>query len=391
MAWWDRTPTVMPAEVRDWVVARLLERMPMSDIKRDMRGFGWHQEADGDDNGNRDRVYRAVIRVRDELVEEGRLPPSGERTQSSPYVDRSWNLTPGDRVARSAVHDRFGGSRRGGTASSNLTPNICVFLDRTLAPQLGYFDGWVDGLFCYTGQGQGTDQRFVTGNAAVLHHREDGRAIRIFRGARGVVTYLGRFELDALPFVWKTAGAVGMSPRQVIVFRMRPVGDVVREPDADLQLPEVFTAASPVITRLPLEEQHVTEVEIWPSGRSRTAVRREQGLVLSYAEYLAASGSVVSRFSIVPPSDLAPIICDLHDETRNNLVEAKASGSRAEIRMAIGQLYDYRRFAPPAAALGVLLPSRPRPDLEALLLEAGISAIWRNGSEFADNAGGRFG
>ena len=58
--------------------------------------------------------------------------------------------------------------------------------------------------------------------------------------------------------------------------------------------------------------------------------------------------------------------------------------------MAIGQLHDYRRFATAGEALGVLLPSRPRQDLEALLGEAGMAAVWRTESGFADNAAGRF-
>ncbi len=306
-------------------------------------------------------------------------------------ADDGWGYAPGARVSRKEVHARYGGSGRGGTSPSRLTPNIFVFLDRDVAPQYGYFDGWRGGLFCYTGHGQRGDQQFVRGNSAVLHHRKSGRAIRIFRGAGGLVTYLGRFELDAEPFAWKNAlDPTDGRSRRVIVFRMRPVGKFVREPGMDLDLPAEFTAAPPITKRLPLEEQHVEEVEVSRAIGTQTAVRREQGLVLRYASHLEAQGSVVSRFSVVPPSEVGAIICDLHDETRAHLVEAKGSGSRAEIRMAIGQLHDYRRFAPATTALGVLLPSRPRSDLEALLGEARVSAVWETDTGFADNAAGRF-
>ncbi len=57
--------------------------------------------------------------------------------------------------------------------------------------------------------------------------------------------------------------------------------------------------------------------------------------------------------------------------------------------MALGQLVDYGRFVA-EPALAVLLPSRPRPDLEALLGAASVSAVWPEGNSFVDNANGRF-
>ena len=91
------------------------------------------------------------------------------------------------------------------------------------------------------------------------------------------------------------------------------------------------------------------------------------------------------------PGEACPIVCDVYDETRNNLVEAKGSGTRGELRMAIGQLIDYGRFADGPPAKAVLVPSRPRADLEALLRAADVAAVWptRNGG-FQDNADGRF-
>ena len=50
--------------------------------------------------------------------------------------------------------------------------------------------------------------------------------------------------------------------------------------------------------------------------------------------------------------------------------------AREDVRMAIGQLFDYRRFAPPGARTAVLLPEKPRADLLELLAGAGIESIW---------------
>lgn len=149
-------------------------------------------------------------------------------------------------------------------------------------------------------------------------------------------------------------------------------------------------ATSPVIIRVPVEQQNVEEVQVSRITDSYTAIRREQSLVLDYTQHLEREGSTVSRFRVQPPGEARGIVCDVYDETRNNLVEAKGTGTRGELRMAIGQLMDYGRFRTPAPALAVLTPTRPRPDLEALLNGAGIAIIWPEGKGFADNAEGRF-
>jgi hypothetical protein len=50
--------------------------------------------------------------------------------------------------------------------------------------------------------------------------------------------------------------------------------------------------------------------------------------------------------------------------------------------MAIGQLMDYRRFAPDETTLAVLVPEPLRADLLALLESAGAHAIWPEGDSF---------
>jgi hypothetical protein len=40
-----------------------------------------------------------------------------------------------------------------------------------------------------------------SGNAAILRHKQEGRALRLFKGVRGEVEYLGEFETDeGLPY-----------------------------------------------------------------------------------------------------------------------------------------------------------------------------------------------
>jgi hypothetical protein len=189
--------------------------------------------------------------------------------------------------------------------------------------------------------------------------------------------------------------------RQVIVFRLEPVGAVVRDSQDDVEFPDGVAPADvdavlagindrPLLTEVPVEQQHVEEVEVSQTTTSYTVARREQTLVLEYTAWLVAAGDNVVRFRVRPSGEARELVCDVYDKTRNNLVEAKGTETRGEVRMAIGQLFDYRRFVEPAPACALLLPNRPRTDVEELLTSAGIFAVWKEGSLFTDNAGGRF-
>ncbi len=86
----------------------------------------------------------------------------------------------------------------------------------------------------------------------------------------------------------------------------------------------------------------------------------------------------------MPPGEAKPHFSDLIDRTTNTLFEAKGTVERGAIRMAIGQLLDYSRFLEPAPRLAVLLPSRPRHDLQELLKAVGVELVWRDGKRFVD-------
>lgn len=153
--------------------------------------------------------------------------------------------------------------------------------------------------------------------------------------------------------------------------------------------PPAGTVAPPVASEVGIEAHNTETFEV--SGQTtRTALRREQPLVLAYKAWMEARGSEVIRFRFRPPDTPAHLYNDVYDKTRGNLVEGKADAGRPSIRMAIGQLMDYRRFAPPGANLAVLTERRPHADLDALLGSLGIACIWRSGGTFEDNAGGAF-
>lgn len=291
-----------------------------------------------------------------------------------------WALQPGEMIERTILQDRYGGRRQGGIGPSTSSPNVLIFTDPAAGEPLGHFDGWrADGCFHYTGEGQRGDQRMKSGNAAILDHRRDGRALRLFGGARGRVTYLGEFELDSeRPFYTTDAPeAPSGRPRSVIVFRLKP-RDVSPRPSAS-PLDRLLT---PGVERVPVERQWTERSFVAPAGKEYEAERREQALVLAYRAYLQGQGHDVARLKIVPPGEAKPLFCDLYDSSENVLIEAKGTVERGAIRMAVGQLLDYSRSIDPRPRLVALLPSLPRNDLRELLYSAGVEIVWREGKKF---------
>ncbi|MGG7571196.1 hypothetical protein [Streptomyces sirii] len=131
-------------------------------------------------------------------------------------------------------------------------------------------------------------------------------------------------------------------------------------------------------------EQHQTErTLVDPAREPYEAERREAGLVTAYVEHLRLLGHNVGRQRITPPGELKPLYTDLFDHTDGVLIEAKGSVTREAIRMAVGQLLDYRRHIDPRPALAVLVPSRPRQDLLDLCTDVKITVIWPDGDAYA--------
>ncbi|MGH2974686.1 MAG: hypothetical protein ACRDLL_07455 [Solirubrobacterales bacterium] len=135
---------------------------------------------------------------------------------------------------------------------------------------------------------------------------------------------------------------------------------------------------------------NVETTELRAEQQTKTLHRREQRMVRAYADYLAGHGRTAVRRKIAVGDGRGYLFCDLFEEERRNLVEAKAATDRASIRMAIGQLADYARFCGDGIHKAVLLPTPPASDLAALLSDQGIHAVWETPDGFQDNVGGDF-
>lgn len=300
-----------------------------------------------------------------------------------------WRLEPGESIERAALQTEYGGRTQGGIGPSRKSPNVLIFSDPIAGEPHGYYDGWQkDGRFHYTGEGQYGDQQMKSGNASILNHEAEGRALRVFEGARGTVTYVDEFELDdARPYYWTDAPETGGGPRrQVVVFCLRPKHVEPGKPS--MKLASILDG--PISDDVPIELQHTERAFVSPSREPYEAERREQRLVLELEVFLRRRNHEVSRKRIVPPGEARPLFTDLFDATTGTVVEAKGTVERNSIRMAIGQLADYKRFVENGQPqhLAVLVPSQPRDDLRELLVSQGIELIYPGNGGFEDSTGG---
>ena len=142
-------------------------------------------------------------------------------------------------------------------------------------------------------------------------------------------------------------------------------------------------ADATTVTAVPVEEQFTERMYIEPAREPYEAERREAGLALAFRDHLTAEGHIVTRLKILPEGEAKPIFSDLYVAAEGLLVEAKGSVERGAIRMALGQLLDYRRFVPNARC-AILLPDKPRQDLVALIQSAGVGLYWQEGNQFRE-------
>ncbi len=135
--------------------------------------------------------------------------------------------------------------------------------------------------------------------------------------------------------------------------------------------------ASVQVAEVEVEAQHVERFLVTVPGQDRMATRSEQALVVAFRKHLEEQGHTVKRHTYRLPGSKHGLSCDLVDETAQVLYEAKGNGLRSSVRMAIGQLLDYRRFEKTPKRLAVLLPRKPAQDLINLIHSVPAMTVWR--------------
>jgi hypothetical protein len=318
--------------------------------------------------------------------------PPNMQTMTAPR----WAIAPGEDRIRKEIHGNYGGSSQNGISVSARTPNILVYSDHEKASQNGYdFDGWDMSreLFYYTGEGRLGNQEFTNGNAAILDHKKRQLALRLFvaignvpgTGTR-IHRYVGQFEVDPeLPYIQRTAPGADGAPRNVIVFRLRPIGEIHSEVAQTSPIEGAVAAATVEqidVNAIPLAAITAEQSE-FHRAVSGTVTQTEASLVERFQTYLeTAHNRVVERYKIQTP--VGVLYTDAADTTANILYEAKGTAERMSVRLALGQVLDYGRYVK-HCALAVLLPNPPDADLIELLESHNVGCVVEgNFGQFSD-------
>jgi hypothetical protein len=280
---------------------------------------------------------------------------------------------------RRDLHAELGGQTQSGISPSAKESLILLFSDPISGPEHGYVDGWqADGFYHYTGEGQRGDQLMMRGNKAIRDHTLMGRELHLFQTTRKgkPINYIGEFRYE--DHYDADARETGGGPiRRVIIFRLKPLAPVSRAGQGDIKKAKVDS-----IEEVPVESCNTEKAVVEPSRELYESERLEAKLVERFIAWSRSAGHKYKRFKIVPRGEGKPIFSDLYSKEANQLIEAKGTVSRDAIRMAIGQLFDYRRFAPGKTDLAILLPEYPRADLVELIESAGIAIIHEKDGDF---------
>lgn len=135
----------------------------------------------------------------------------------------------------------------------------------------------------------------------------------------------------------------------------------------------------------PLERADAEEVEVVSGAAERTARRTEQQLVRRYRDWVRGRGGDLVRVRFDLP-DGRRLAVDGFDPSAHLMLEAKGSVRRNDIRMAIGQLFDYQRLMGEPVTLAVLLPEYPAVDIVELLHSLRITVIWPSSDRFQERS-----
>ena len=127
----------------------------------------------------------------------------------------------GQSYKRTELHKQYGGQRQGGISTPQKQLFLILFTGKS-GSHFGYEDGWQDGQFLYTGEGQSGDMQFRMGNKAIREHAKDGKALHLFEQERkGCVRYLGEFALSS--YEYREGTDKDQRSRRTIVFHLLPV------------------------------------------------------------------------------------------------------------------------------------------------------------------------
>ena len=126
------------------------------------------------------------------------------------------------------------------------------------------------------------------------------------------------------------------------------------------------------VTEVPAEQ---TRAEI--VHRAETAAMETTRTERQLEDRLREALYVDLRLAIQPAGSSTTLYTDVWDPDERELFEVKSSASRQSIRMAVGQLLDYRRYiAGDEPKCVVVIPEDPGEDLRQFVLGVGMDLMF---------------
>jgi hypothetical protein len=308
---------------------------------------------------------------------------------------------PGDVLTRNEIHPVLGGSSYAGICPAAGKRNVLIFSDSEVGKRYGYRDGWLTEdddlgpIFTYTGTGKRGNQTLEGGNAAILEHAQKGRTLHLFIAIDKVPgtdtrrhKYIGKFKVDErTPFETREAKDELGENRNVIVFRLRPIGPYVREPSDTLQrAPESRARFNQTAGRFARATRRQKR-RLQPQTSMDQAEEARDDIADTFQEREVAAGETIGHLEFSMRNSSSRLMFELYNPTNNTVYEPTGSAASESITQALAQLLRARHYLRTLPhdhplQLMVLAPTLPHEDLRDLLAEHGIGIVYRN--EYGD-------
>ncbi|WP_328363906.1 hypothetical protein OG800_31550 [Streptomyces sp. NBC_00445] len=308
-------------------------------------------------------------------------------------------IQPGQILTRDEIHPILGGSKYSGICPSEEKKNVLIFSDSEIDNRYGYRDGWLaedddlGPIFTYTGTGKVGHQTFKGGNSAILEHAEKGRTLHAFIAAGRVPgsdtrthKYIGKFKLDERrPFEIREAKDEEGKLRNVIVFRLRPIGRYIREASDVLQpAPTSRFRFNRTAARLARAGRRQRRQRGSQTDVSQVEAVRDE-LADAFEDHTVDAGETIGQLELEMRNSTDRVMYDLYNQTSNTVYEPTGNAGIDSISQALTQLLLARTYLRDLTHdqplhLMVLTPVLPREDLRTLLAEHGIGVVYRNDS-----------
>ncbi|MDH6450469.1 MULTISPECIES: hypothetical protein [unclassified Streptomyces] len=306
---------------------------------------------------------------------------------------------PGAVLTRADIHPVLGGSGYAGICPAKEKRNVLLFSDSKIGERYGYSDGWlaedddIGPIFTYTGAGKRGDQTLSGGNSAILEAANKGRTLHLFIAVGKIPgsdtrthKYIGKFRVDERnAFEIKEARDELGQNRNVIVFRLRPIGPHIRDASDTLQpAPQSRFRLHQTAGRIARAYRRARRQQ-QPTNPEQVATATRDDLADAFEDRETASGENIVQLELSMRNSTSQLVFDLYNQTNNTLYEPTGSAANESITQALAQLlqarHHLRRIAHQQPLhLMVLTPSLPREDLRDLLAEHGIGIVYRNES-----------